>query len=211
MELQYITNATIERNLFVNRTRCCHSGAAINARDSSVLIRQCIVSNNRVFNGAIFGYRSNFIIEQTTFRSNNYPYTACCDYGRALYLRYGNVNIFNCNFANNSATYDAHGGAIYAFSAVMAITRTYFSDNIAGDYGEGQGGAVYFDGNSITVTNSTFINNRANGGEGGAIYSARQNTNISLVNSFFSHNTAAYCGVMKVAGFYHYHVNITTM
>ena len=76
MELRYITNVLIERNLFVNRTsyRCCASGAALYVQTSSVLIRLCVISNNRVHDGAVYGlYSSNFIIEQITFRENYYP------------------------------------------------------------------------------------------------------------------------------------------
>ena len=188
MELCYITNELIERNSFVNRTRYSASGAALNVQDSSVLIRLCVISNNNVYNGTVYGlYSSNFIIEQTTFRENYYQYTGCCGtYGRAIYLtNVGNVSIFNSNFYNNSANYDAHGGAIYASNvAAVTITGAHFSDNRAGST-SGHGGAVYFDGGNITVTNSTFINNTASGGGGGAIYSARRYTNVSLTNNIF--------------------------
>ena len=182
MELYYITNATFERSSFVNSARCCPSGAVLYAYYSSVLIRQCIIFNNRIIRGATYGHGSTFRIEQTMFRFN-YP---CCGdgYGGAIYyVGSGNMDILNSNFSSNSVHYNGGNG--------------------------GHGGAVYFDGGNITVTNSTFINNTANGGGGGAISSARRYTNISLVNNIFSHNTAAYCGVMEVTEFYHYHVNIT--
>ena len=86
----------------------------------------------------------------------------------------------------------------------MTISRTHFSDNRAGR----NGGAVYIDGSNISITNSSFINNRAIAGGGGAIYSARRYTNISLVDNIFNRNRAAYCGVMEVAEFYHYRINI---
>ena len=175
MELRSITNATFERNSFSGHTSCCSSGASLYAYSSSVLIRQCIISNSRPYNGALYGSDSNFVIEQTAFR-NNY---SCCSSGSAIYVNGGNVNILNSNFSGNIASYHDHGGAIY------------------------------FNGNNITVTNSTFINNRANGGGGGAIYSARRRASIKLINNLFSHNTAAYCGVIEIAEFYHHHVNIT--
>ena len=182
MELGSATNATVERSSFVNRTSCCSSGAVLYSWYSSVLIRQCIVSNNWVYNGAIYGSQSTFIIEQSTFRNNSYPYYWCCSttYGGAIYLRGGNLNILNSSF----------------------------SDNSVANY-RGTGGAIYFDGNNISITNSSFINNRAITGGGGAIHSARRYTNILLVNNIFNRNTAAYCGVMEVAEFYHDNVNIT--
>ena len=179
MQLYYTTNAMLERDSFLNRTRCCLNGAALYASYSSVLIRMCTISNNRIHRGAVYGYRSTFAIEHTTF-GINYPCGCSNARGGAICLYGGSVDILNSNFGSNS---------------------------INGGDG-GQGGAVYFDGGNITVTNSTFVNNTAGGG-GGAIHSARRYTNISLVNNIFSHNTAAYCGVMEVAEFYHYLVNIT--
>ena len=240
MELYYITNATFERNSFVNWTYTCCSGsstaAPLFARYSSVLIRLCTISNNSMINGAIYGELSTFIIEQTTFRINKYPKNTCCrNSGGAISLSGGSMDILNSNFSSNLASdYDGHGGAIFTSRAKVTIIGTYFSDNSAGirsGHGgavyfsggvvtitktyfsdnravSGSGAAVYFDVGNVTVSNSTFINNTASAGGGGAIYSARRYTNISLVNNIFSHNTAAYCGVMDVAEFYHYHVNI---
>ena len=87
----------------------------------------------------------------------------------------------------------------------MTITKSFFRDSRA----ETNGGAIYFDGGNITIIYSTFINNTASGGGGGAIYLARRYTNISMINSFFNQNIAAYCGVMAVTELYHYNVNIT--
>ena len=165
-------------------SRCCLSGAALYAYRSSVLIRWCNVSNNRVYSGAIYGYQSTFVIEQSVFGNNRYSYYGCCSatYGGAIYLSGGNLNILNSNFSDNS----------------VAIYR-----------GASAGGAIYFDGNNITITNSSFINNTADSGGGGVIYSARCYTNTTLVNNIFFNNTAAYCGVMEIAEFYHDNVNIT--
>ena len=117
------------------------------------------------------------------------------------------MNILNSSFSDNSvSTYRTrgNGGAIYFYGNNITITNSSFINNAAI---AGAGGAIYFGGN-ITISNSSFINNTANSGGGGAIYSARRYTNISLVDNIFNRNTAAYCGVMEVAEFYHYHVNI---
>ena len=180
MDLRYLTNATFERNSFMNWTRCCYSGAALYIWFSSVQIIQCIISNNSVYNGAVYGYSSNFLFKQVIFSNNHFPYSCCGNrHGGAIYLENsGNMDIHNSNFSSNSAF-------------------------------NGHGGAIYFDGGNITVTNSTFINNTASAGGGGAIYSARRYTNISLINNIFSHNIAAYCGVIDVDEFYHHYVSIT--
>ena len=177
MELQYVTNATVERSSFFDG-RCCEA-ALIVYHSSSVLIRQCIVSNFRSPTGAIYGYNSNFIIEQAAFRNNFYPYYGCCSNSGAIYIGGGgNLNILNSNFSDNSASH-------------------------------GAGGAIYFDGNNITITNSNFVNNTAIAGGGGAIHSVRRYTNITLVNNIFFNNTAAYCGALEITEFYHDNINIT--
>ena len=266
MNLRYITNATLERSSFVNKTRCCRS--AFYTYESSVFIRLSIFLNNRVSNGAIYGYRSTLVIEQTIFRNNYYRYpSACCSSrsGGAIYIYSGNLNISNSTFNSNFAVYRGHGGAIYTSNTIVTITNTYFSNNEAGSSGHGgavyisggmrtimieiyfrdnragssghggaiyissiivtitntyfngnragsssgHGGAIYYDGDNITIINSTLVNNRASGGGGGAIYSARRYTIVSLKYNFFSYNMAAYCGVIDVDEFYHHNVNIT--
>ena len=94
MHLQYTTNAILETSSFVNRTRCCASGAALYVEHSTIVIRQCFISNNRMRRGAIYSYRSpTLLIEKTTFIIN-YP-SHCCNYGRALHLiESGNIAIY---------------------------------------------------------------------------------------------------------------------
>lgn len=80
----------------------------------------------------------------------------------------GTTNISNCVFSGNRAAPAASGGAIYnAFTATMAIDRTSFVNNQAPD---GDGGAIANDG-ALTITNSTFSSNSAADGfvGGGAI------------------------------------------
>ena len=110
--------------MFLNRTkvRCCSTGAALNVWYSSVLIRQCIISNNRVYRGAIYGYGSTFTIEQTTFRSNHYA-SICCGsnyYGGAILYLERNVIVDISNSTFNTASVlvsrngaRSYGGAIY--------------------------------------------------------------------------------------------------
>jgi hypothetical protein len=100
MELQYITNATVERNSFVDGTSYSYIGRAVYAYLSSVVIRQCTISNNRVYQGAIYGSQSTFIIEQTTFRMNRNPYSCCGNVynGAAINFNSGNLDIHNSTF-----------------------------------------------------------------------------------------------------------------
>ena len=276
MYLNYVTNATFVRDSFVNNriTSCCSEQALIIRYSTLVLIRQCIISNNRASYGAIYGYRINaFTIDQSRLENNYYSYSSNTRSGGALYYNsgtsnynYGNINILNSNFSGNRATGSGYGGAVYVRNVQgVTINNTHFNSNTAGGRGgvayvsgsqvnisnsnfsnnivnyrgsgdggamyihsqqdvniqnvifqnnrggtsSGNGGAIYFDGRNIRVTNSTFIKNTVLGGGGGAIHSVRRYTNIFLINNSFSYNTAAYCGVMDIDEFFHYHVNFT--
>ena len=73
-----------------------------------------------------------------------------------------------------------------------------------------RGGAIYFNGGNIIILNSTFINNSAiaSDGVGGAIYYSdgySAITVILLINSTFSHNSAANYGVVKMTDSYIYY------
>ena len=179
MSLSGVTNAKIVRNSFVNKTVCCNTISTLNIQSSSsVLIKQCTFSNNRLYGGALKTHGvNNLVIDESTFVNNYSPRTS---FGKgAIHIRYGiNTTILNSNFSDNHAV------------------------------GNDNGGAVYVDGGDITIINTTFVNNTALGGGGGALYSARRYTNIYLTNNTFSYNTAAYCGAMDIDDFFHYHVNL---
>ena len=180
MSLSGVTNAKVVRNSFVNKTVCCNTISTLNLQSSSsVLIKQCTFSNNRLYGGALKTHGvNNLVIDESTFVNNYSPRTS---FGKgAIHIRYGiNTTILNSNFTDNHAV------------------------------GNDNGGALYVDGGDITIINTTFVNNTALGGGGGALYSARRYTNIYLTNNTFSYNTAAYCGVMDIDDFFHYHVNLT--
>ena len=177
MTLQHITNATFERNSFVNGSTCNNAnlnlplpnGAALNVQYSLVLIRQCIFSNNLGYkSGAIYGNASTLTVEQTTFRKNSI--CTCCDSGAAIYLRGGSMDIGSSKFIGNSAGYiTGLGAAIYASNAIVTVARTYFSDNKAGY--NGHGGAIYTSNGVTAIIGTNFIDNSA-GGNGGAVYTS---------------------------------------
>ena len=125
------------------------------------------------------------------------------------------VAITNSYFRGNviglaAVSTSGYGGAVYIPDghAGVNITNSYFTDNVVASSG-GRGGAVAIKGGKVTIVNTMFISNRASDGGGGAIYCGQSYTNISLTKNTFSHNTAAYCGVMDVDEFYHYNTTFT--
>ncbi|MBE6499311.1 MAG: hypothetical protein E7Z80_02010, partial [Methanobrevibacter thaueri] len=101
----------------------------------------------------------------------------CKDYdGGAIYSD-GVLEIFNCNFTNNSASNG--GGAIYS-DGVLEIFNCNFINNVALTYG----GAIGTTG-TFLLNNSLFTNNTAR--YGGALSNEREAT---IINSNFTHNHA---------------------
>ena len=157
--------------------------------------------------------------QRLTIRNSRFNNNTAGRSGGAVYAQGRQINITNCYFSNNTLTqtaadyyyynynYNGEGGALYISSQQdINIQNVYFYNNRAGNM-SGNGGAIYFDGGNIIVTNSTFINNTAVSGGGGAIYSNRRNTTISLTDNTFIYNTAAYCGVIDIDEFFHNNFN----
>jgi predicted outer membrane repeat protein len=87
----------------------------------------------------------------------------------------------NCIFDNNTGAFD--GGAIADFGPALNLQQCSFSNNSAVQDPfypgvSGNGGAIFADGEALTITGSTFSGNSASG-SGGAIASLAATTNIS--------------------------------
>ena len=101
-------------------------------------------------------------------------------YGGAVYFSI-NGNVTNCNFVNNTASED--GGAIYfAEGSTGSVTNCNFTNNSAK-----YGGAVYFNDNG-NVTNCNFTGNSAT--TGSAIYFWIASATKTVSNSIFLNNRA---------------------
>ena len=185
-------NVTFVRSSLINTTTY---GGALSLYESSVQIKQCIISNNS--NGAIYGSYTNFLsltIDESIFENNSYS-----DYyndGGAIH-----AHVFNGN--------NFHQGRY------IIILNSIFKNNRA-SHG---GGAVYFSGVNVTIVNSTFVNNTAGGGGGVLLFGGHHDQSnygshhddalLLLINNTFIHNSAAYCGVIKMIGFHYDHANLT--
>jgi predicted outer membrane repeat protein len=138
--------------------------------------------------------------------------------GGAIYVNmYEDTNSFTVDrtsFIDNAVTTGtrAQGGAICGGStnigggtgnASITITNSLFADNFAGvsNVLDGSGGALNFNQRArVTIANSTFNNNRANGftntgnANGGAIVIINNTTQFQIINSTISNNFASWLG-----------------
>lgn len=132
----------------------------------------------------------------TVFIGNKITGTATDTRGGAIYSTGSStVNISGCTFDNNQAISGAH---YYIFNGKGTITNnTTFQNGIAG----GNGGAIFVasGAESLSVSQSTFISNAANGATGGgAIYS----NNLLFISKckFYSNTAEASGGALCLSG-----------
>lgn len=178
-------------------------GGGIRARKANLVMNHCILKNNHTPNGVgtgLFHQYGSFIMTNSTVESNtgtgtNFPYLGQA--GGGLFFLQVTVNISDSTIQNNSAGYgnsnlssEAAGGGIYLNHSTATIDHTIFQGNTASRNEYGRGGAIYSSFGSLTLTNSTLLNNKA--GEvhsycvGGAILA---DTTTVLSGNHFEGNT----------------------
>ena len=139
--------------------------------------------------GAVFNGGGILTITDTFFYNNH------ADRGGAIYNA-GTMSIANSRFWRNQA--QSRGGAILN-KYRMTITNSEFYDNFADEkYGRGFGGAIDNNG-YLTVADSAFFNNRANG-NGGAI---RNRGELNISDTSFRLNRAWLGGAIQSEGILH--------
>ena len=144
-----------------------NGGAIYYSGDSNLVLNNCVFINNSATNLLWSNYLSNG--------------------GAIYYSGDSDLVLNNCVFINNSATnlynsYLSNGGAIYySGDSNLIVNNCNFTNNLA--YNDG--GAIYCEAASVTLTDSNFTNNSA--GYGGAIFN---NGSLTINNCNFTNNTA---------------------
>jgi len=110
--------------------------------------------------------------------------------GGGLFLRHCDAVVTDCTFINNSA--HDHGGAMAFDNGRIMFIRCSFIRNAAGN----RGGAIFMDGCGTcrsmygAFIDCVFLDNYADDGSGGAIYSTSENM-TTYINCLFAGNRAA--------------------
>lgn len=186
-------------------------GGAIDNR-ATLMISKCHVLNSTAWNGSGGGVSNSgsLIINDSTFSGNLCSHSGGAVYSGGIALTinncvfsrnssYGNggaidfytysrgqLTLTNCTFANNTASFN--GGALSAGSTVT-IAGCVFS----GNHAESGGGVFISEFGTITVNATTFSDNVATMGSGGA-YEASSSGSQSLSNSTIANNQATQNG-----------------
>jgi predicted outer membrane repeat protein len=157
-----------------------------------------IIDGNGTYGGGLFN-EGTLTITNTTFTGNS------AAYGGAIYTRAlgddpldGFLTLTGDTFTSNSAT--AESGAIDNWAGgTVTVTDDTFTGNSAPN-----GGAIGNEWGSVAVSNSTFSNNTASTGAGGAIINYNPSdsfsNSLSVVGSTISGNTAVTGGGVANAG-----------
>lgn len=142
---------TITNSSFTNNYAQGDAGGAIYAINSEIVANYVNISNSSAtFGGAITSLSSKLTLNNFTSANNKAKYR-----GGAIYAMYGEINIADSVFENNTAT---DGGAIFFDYLTINLSSNTFTKNTASSIG----GAIYVMGNKQkTIVNNTFIDNLA--------------------------------------------------
>ena len=137
-----------------------------------------IIGNGHIIDGNHLS--SIFSTDYTTLTFENI--TLMNGNGGAIYGV--NLNLINCNFINNVGAY--FGGAINGNGDIYIAGCNFINNSVD----DGDGGAIFCFSNNMTVTNSTFINNNANGVGGAISLSVYNNSLFNISDCVFIDNVA---------------------
>jgi len=199
-------------NSFYNSTNGSESGGAMYFESASPLINRCLFQfNNAGTGGAILGKSSSVQISNCTFFGNSAATAG------AISISDGNPIITDCVFKyNNSLYYDGgaiqlsgtglqtevirckfeqnqsfySGGAIYKNGGSLKLKNSSFEANST-RYSQAIAGGAVSNSGSIRIENCQFTNN-STGGDGGALFTTGNDSEI--VNSTFKNNTSLFAG-----------------
>ena len=177
--------ANVTDSIFRTNRASRYGGAVFCYEEAKTSIINSIFENNTSYHygGAVSAAAWTEIID-CIFTGNS-----ATDYAGAMSL-WGNLSVVNSNFTKNSAQY---AGAIFDHSpsSTVSITHSSFTDNTQKSHG-----VLYIENNAF-VDDSSFINNHAYDGVGGAIVS---NQNLTVSNSVFTNNTVVRSWGYSVGG-----------
>lgn len=169
---------------FINNWADDYGGAIYNGASNPLTIKNCVFRGNTADDcdgGAIYS-KGEVNIEGSQFENNK----AYVDGGAVK--SESNVNVFNSSFISNSAkgaNSQCYGGAICS-KADVYVDNCIFKENLAQDYG----GAIYAKNihiNTKQSSKSSFISNKAEDNDGGALYAEEK---VNGDNVEFNYNSA---------------------
>ncbi len=194
-----LTNSLLENNIAAaSAGNDSFGGAVLNL--GSATVTGCTFTGDEVTGGGSGSYYDGSY--GGAIESFGFPPSQL--YGSTLTVSHSTFS-HNLAIAASGVTFGDAAAIDVEFSAVATINTCTFTDNVgtAGDTGYGQGGALFAEGCTLTLSNSTFTGNQALGGtsgggaEGGAIFLLSTPatflspaTTLNVINCGFTGNQA---------------------
>lgn len=153
-----------------------YGGGGVYAPESQITVRNSVFrENGGVCGGAIHGAAIH--VSHSSFENNS------ADVGGAICGQV--IMVEHSSFLHNGA---AEGGAIYGDpESTIDVAESVFESNTSG-WG---GGAISASrGATITISSSSFLNNRAEEGRGGAVFAYSSESSVVAIDSSFTGNEA---------------------
>lgn len=207
-------------------------GGGIRAWEANLDLRDVVLQNNRASNqggGLSFTYNRFGRPQLTTLTIANSTLThneAGLNGGALIIGGGATAHIVNSDIISNTARAKSTsginrygGGGLYVgagytpiggdlLNTTVYLTQTTFSDNLATDRnnnlisGAAWGGAIHLELSVVSISQSTFQDNAAEGDFGGAIYS--DNARLTVTSSTFDHNRVLSEGGAIATGSVHF-------
>ncbi len=144
--------------------------------------------NGETSGGVILNDGGSVTVRSSTF--NNNIITGNVGTGGAIAVENGDATIMDSSFSSNRAL---NGGAIYLGTGGSAVIQTStFSANLGG-----YGGAIESNGITLTVASTLFAGNRAEIGDGGAIWLYNGTGNSIRDSQFVNNHTVTSGGALS--------------
>eukprot|EP00210_Caulerpa_lentillifera_P003957 g3776.t1 len=172
---------SLTRSTFLGN-EAIHGGASFSLITIMSLQSVMTTNNSAEFGGALYAYKTNINITNSTFEKSSASRS-----GGSIYIEQSNAKLENTILQSNAAIEDCGGVCVYRTSYLNAHNLTIQS-NSAGNMG---GGIAVDNGSSILCYACMILNNRADRGAGLHVYSDISKPIVAqLQNSRFENNSA---------------------
>jgi parallel beta-helix repeat protein len=175
---------------------------------TSILDGFTITNGYAIRGGGIYMYGSSPTVTNCTITGNHFTVVGyrMDGLGGGIYMSNSSPTITNCTITGNYITATDYGisvcgGGIYIVDSSSptitkcTITGNHATNTILGKSYAGMGGGIYCNSSSLSITNCTIINNKANGFGGGinSVFSTLSITNCTINgNISFSYGGGIY-------------------
>ncbi len=200
--------------IHIGRSSIIHNkgvGIVLSSMNSNLRIRSCQMNHNNGYTfvisstngklfmidsdfenntssdgGGVFTTSSSVMIRTCHFRNNR----AGTKGGVGVFQSPSTAIILNSTFSYNQAQQE--GGGIKCYGDSLELYNCNLSNNVAGQGGSGQGGAIYVstEGTRFKASNVTFTQNKATNADGGAVLIHDPRIDTVIDNCNFWNNSA---------------------